>query len=656
MHLILCGHGVGRFVQMGGHGSMGGKSFAIAVEAARALLAGGLFMYLLVSCRRGRLHGLPGANAVVVGAGLLFFAMALDVTECFPAWRRFVVFGVTGTEFALEKLVGYLPGMGFLLLGFWRMIPAVQGVQEAQERERLALDSSGVGVLVTDPRGEVVRMNQVAEALTGWSLPEGAGRPVEEVFAWTPEGEAPVNPVRQVLAGGTRARPVRPGTLVSRSGCRYRVADSVAVLPARNGAMAGVVLVFRDVTTECVSREALLAREEQCRHLEETVACLRMENSQQHAQKMDAMGRLAGGIAHDLNNQLGGIMGAAELLDLELTDPEPRLYLGQMQQAASRASELTQQLLAFARRGIVRAANVDVHALIVEVVTALERGMDQRIVVTRRLLAKPHHVSGDAALLQKMLLGLGRNARDAMPEGGELLFATDVEEIPDGQAELKPGRYLRISVSDTGMGLSDEARSRFFEPFFPIRPNGKGAGLVLAAVYGTVKSHQGDVRVESKPGHGTVLQLYLPVIEAVAAVDVVRSPDVAVFGRGRVLLVDDEVIIRGVGEQLLQSLGYEVVTAADGEAAVAYYQQHWRQVDLILLDMIMPKLGGRETFRALKAINPGLRVILASGYSMDNEAQSVLDEGALGFIQKPLRRVELSQRLAAALPRQELHA
>jgi PAS domain S-box-containing protein len=726
------------------------------MEAMRALLVGGLFVYLLSGGRHGGLRRLPGWLAVLTGLGLLCFAMALDVTDNFPQLNRFLVIGDTTTAAFLEKFVGYLPGMGLLVLGVSRLIPALQKLHLTYEKLGITLDSMGDAVIVTDAQGGVVRMNQVAEELTGWVLPEVAGCPVEHVFVQAPGGEPSTSPVRQVLAGGTRVG--SPATVITRSGDRCRVAVTAAPMRARDGDMIGVVQVFRDVTKECCVSEALLASAEQYRRLVETAPLgvhvyhlapdgrllfdganpaagrllgvtnghfsgktfeeafpplartdiperfrrvardgemwhaagvryeygdvagvfavhafqivpgrmavlfeeiterLRVEEQQQQMQKMEAVGRLAGGVAHDFNNQLGGIMGAAELLDLELTDQEQRLYLSQILQAAGRASELTQQLLSFARKGTVRWVNVDMHALIGEVVAILERNLDKRITVTRRLLAATHHVQGDPAQLQNMLLNLAWNARDAMPDGGDLGFATAVEEWPAGRlpSEMPPGRYLKISVSDAGLGLTAEARKHLFEPFFTTKPNGKGTGLGLAAVYGTVTSHHGEIQVESRPVQGTFFHIYLPVIEVADEGEAVRAPDVAVAGQGRVLLVDDESIIRGVGEQMLQSLGYEVVTAVDGAAAVTYYQRHWQQVDLILLDMIMPKLGGRDTYRALKKINPTLRVLLFSGYSLDNEAQMVLDEGALGFIQKPLRRVELSQRVAAAIKPQEL--
>jgi PAS domain S-box-containing protein len=377
-----------------------------------------------------------------------------------------------------------------------------------------------------------------------------------------------------------------------------------------------------------------------------------LEMTLRQREKMDAVGQLAGGIAHDFNNQLGGIMGAAELLGLEVTGARPRQHLNQILQATGRAADLTQQLLAFARKGKILNVEVDMHGVIGEVMALLDRSIDKRISVQGELQAARCLILGDPSQLQSALLNLALNARDAMPSGGTLTFTTSLEErVPDpAHPEIRPGWHLKVSVRDTGTGMGAETQKRLFEPFFTTKDVGKGTGLGLAAVYGTIKSHQGAIAVESQPGEGSTFHLFLPLIAATRLPQQRQpAPEAAVPGRGRVLLVDDESIVRGVGEQMLRSLGYEVVTFPDGDSAVAYYRENWQQVDLILLDMIMPKYGGPETFRLLRQINPEVSVLLVSGYSLDSEAQTVLEQGACGFIQKPFRRVELSQRVAAVV-------
>jgi CheY-like chemotaxis protein len=299
---------------------------------------------------------------------------------------------------------------------------------------------------------------------------------------------------------------------------------------------------------------------------------------------------------------------------------------------------------------------VDVHALIVEVVTALERGMDQRIVVTRRLLAKPHHVSGDAALLQKMLLGLGRNARDAMPQGGEIVFATDLVQVcataPD--AELVPGHYVQITVTDSGVGMDAETKKRLFEPFFTTKEVGKGTGLGLASAYGTVRNHGGIIRVVSEPGQGSTFAIYLPLHGAQSAEHAKPTTPAAApatGGGGRILLVDDEALILDLGCTMLRKGGYEVVPCREATEALEQYRRDWRQIDLVILDMIMPRMGGRELFLAMRAMNPAVRVILSSGYSMNGEAHDILAMGVLAFVQKPFRMADLLRQVAEVLPK-----
>lgn len=259
-----------------------------------------------------------------------------------------------------------------------------------------------------------------------------------------------------------------------------------------------------------------------------------LELTLRQREKMDAVGQLAGGIAHDFNNQLGGIMGAADLLGLEVTGTKARMHLNQILQATGRAADLTQQLLSFARKGKILNVVVDMHALIREVMALLGRSMDKQIVVRGFLQAPQCQVRGDASQIQSALLNLALNARDAMPAGGELTFTTALDErtADPAQPESRAGWHLKVSVRDTGTGMSDAIKKRLFEPFFTTKEVGKGTGLGLAAVYGTIKSHHGSITVESAPEAGSTFHLFLPLIDATQA----PAPATAVSGRGRVLL------------------------------------------------------------------------------------------------------------------------
>ncbi len=379
-----------------------------------------------------------------------------------------------------------------------------------------------------------------------------------------------------------------------------------------------------------------------------------VEDRLRQSQKLEALGQLAGGITHDFNNQLGGIVGYCEMLEKRLDDPKLKHYAGNIQDCAQRAGDLTQQLLAFARRGKYQSIPVDLHGAIERAIAILERSIDKRITITRRFEADPATTLGDPTLLESLLLNLGLNARDAMPDGGELIFDTRITALDADYCrslpyDIRPGRFVRICVTDTGCGMSRFVLEHLFEPFFTTKEVGKGTGMGLAAVYGTVKQHAGAVNVYSEPGHGTTFRVYLPLVDAAAekgpeAVEALRAEAPAC-----VLIVEDEEILRNVAAQMLVDLGYQVRLQVDGESAVRYYRDHWREIDIVLLDMIMPVMNGQDAYRAMKEINPEVRVLLASGYSLNGAAQAMLDEGVRGFLQKPYRQAELAAKVAETL-------
>ena len=380
----------------------------------------------------------------------------------------------------------------------------------------------------------------------------------------------------------------------------------------------------------------------------------RLEEQLRQSEKMQAIGQLAGGVAHDFNNQLGGIMGFAEMLSEGLADPTLQGYATKIMSAATRAAELTRQLLAFSRKGKYLSVAMDVHQVITEVVELLQRSIDKRIEITQQLDATPATVLGDPSQLQNAILNLGLNARDAMPAGGVLRFATGVvsftETLPS--EELEPGRYLQISVTDTGIGMDASIMKRLFEPFFTTKDLGKGTGLGLASAYGTVKNHGGTIRVVSAPGRGSTFDVYLPIYEVQTPPESAPAAGrgVPATNRGRILMVDDEAVILEIGQAMLHKQGYDVLTSQEAQEALALYRREWRNLDVVILDMVMPRLGARELFLAMRAINPQIKAVLSSGFTIDGEAQAILDLGVLGFIQKPFRMVDLLHKVAEVLP------
>jgi PAS domain S-box-containing protein len=372
-------------------------------------------------------------------------------------------------------------------------------------------------------------------------------------------------------------------------------------------------------------------------------------------EKMDAIGQLAGGIAHDFNNQLAGIMGYADLLRARLDDERLRRYVDCILAASHRSADLTQQLLAFARKGQYRSVEVDLHAIVAEVVAILQHTIDRRIEIQQILKASPPTTTGDPSQLQSAILNLAINARDAMPRGGELIFETKTVELDDAYCRnapypMEPGRYVRLSVTDSGCGMDAQTRKRIFEPFFTTKEVGKGSGMGLAAVFGTVKHHGGSVNVYSEPGRGSTFAVYLPLAAQHSAE--AESPGAEKIGgpcRARILVADDEEIFRGLAQDLLETAGHTVRTKKNGASAVEYYQKHREEIDLVILDMVMPKMDGAEAFRAIRAFDPDAKVLLASGYSINGAAQTLLAEGVKGFLQKPFSREEMLRAIAEAL-------
>ncbi len=371
------------------------------------------------------------------------------------------------------------------------------------------------------------------------------------------------------------------------------------------------------------------------------------------AQKMESIGRFAGGIAHDFNNILTGIMGYAELLKMQHEDPSTREgeAVDVILRAARRAAGLVRRLLGFAREGKHNSASININQNILETLKISEKIFEKNVRVRTELEAQLDTIEVDANQLDQALTNIFINAKDAMPNGGHLTVRTEnthlLEDSLGKFSQLKPGDYVKISITDTGTGMAKEVCDRIFEPFYTTKEQDQGTGLGLSTVYGVIKNHNGHITVYSEPGEGTRFCIYLPVSRK----KVTRpAPVVEVFsGDATLLIVDDEEDVRALARAQLEGLGYRVMSAGDGVEAVDIYSRKWHEIDLVLLDMIMPNLDGRETFWRFKEIDPEVKVILISGFSHDGRAEELLDGGALDFIQKPFKLDELSRALYHAL-------
>ena len=294
---------------------------------------------------------------------------------------------------------------------------------------------------------------------------------------------------------------------------------------------------------------------------------------------------------------------------------------------------------------------IEGHEVIRAVVVLLRHTLDRRIRIVERLESSCSTVRGDFAQLQNALLNLAINARDAMPDGGTLTFSTETAGpgvVGDGPANFES--YLIIKVADTGCGMDENTKRRVFEPFFTTKRPGKGTGLGLASVYGTIKSHNGLIEVESEGGHGTTFTLFLPLIATAQPKNEEERP-LMVKGSGTVMVVEDEGDLRLIAAEFIKGLGYDVVTCKDGMEAVEYYAAHTRSIDAVIVDIIMPRMGGYKCISKLKEINPAVRVLVSSGYGLPSDTQMIITGGISGFIQKPFRIEELSQILTEVIKR-----
>lgn len=381
------------------------------------------------------------------------------------------------------------------------------------------------------------------------------------------------------------------------------------------------------------------------------------EEKLRQSEKMQAIGQLAGGVAHDFNNQLMGITGYADLLSMLMKDnPKALQYAKNILLAARRSADLTAQLLAFARKGKYLSVFVDIHKIIQEASELLSHSIDKKIIIRRHLRADPCVTTGDPAQLQNAVLNLALNARDAMVNGGELIFTTDIVEFREPMSwdnppfDLLPGKYLSIGVSDTGEGMTPEVRRHIFEPFFTTKEQGKGTGMGLAAVFGTIKNHKGAVIVDSAPRKGTSFRIILPLHAPRDKKEEKNiCPDTPIFQGVRVLVVDDEEMVLTVAGEMLDYLGCSTRTCRNGREGVRMVQKSPKDFDLVILDMMMPKMGGKDALLRIKKINPSMRVLLASGYSMEKNVFEYASDPSVQFIQKPFRLKELSEKMKKIL-------
>ncbi|MGI9103508.1 MAG: response regulator [Terriglobales bacterium] len=391
---------------------------------------------------------------------------------------------------------------------------------------------------------------------------------------------------------------------------------------------------------------------------EDITARRTLEAELRQAQKMDAVGRLAGGVAHDFNNLLAVILGTTDLL-LETADPEKaKQRIQRIRDATRRAAELTQRLLTFSRKQVLAETVFDLSAVVQETLKLLRPVLGEDVQLSAKLAACPLRIKADQAQVEHTLMNLAVNARDAMPNGGSLIIETSAVHLDAtsirGLDTVTPGEYVALAVSDSGIGMDEQTRSRIFEPFFTTKDPGKGTGLGLAMVYGFVQQSHGFIHVYSEVGQGTTFKIYFPKTMAAREGPAAAAQAGIVGGRETILLAEDESALRELATELLQSLGYGVLAAAGGEEALECARQAAGPIDLLLTDMIMPGISGRELAEQLRALRPQVRVVYMSGYTNEIIKRQDLLAAHEAFVHKPFTRDVLARTIRQVLDRNEL--
>jgi two-component system, cell cycle sensor histidine kinase and response regulator CckA len=507
----------------------------------------------------------------------------------------------------------------------------------AQESKRLAtmLQSIGDGVIATNAHGDVTLMNNIAEQLTGWSLDEAMGRPLTDVFVIRNEdtGEPVENPVTKVIREGRIVGLANHTELVKRDGSAVSIADSGAPIINEVGEIEGAILVFQNATERNLMQEQLL-----------------------QSQKIESVGKLAGGVAHDFNNLLTVILASCSFVTAALRDGDPVLDdVLQIEAAGKRAVGLTRQLLAFSRRQTMRPVELNLSELLKNLDRMLGRLIGEDIELTTLHDRRVAPIMADPGLIEQAVMNLVVNARDAMPDGGKLTIEiANVEldrEYARSHVDVESGPYVMLAVSDSGVGMDAETRARAFEPFFSTKPKDKGTGLGLSTVHGIVKQSHGSVWIYSEVGKGTTIKMYLPRSVAASRPTTAAHPKPGATTQGteNVLVVEDEAAVRHLTQRMLKKLGYNVLLARDGVDAQSIANEHDETIHLLLTDVVMPGPSGRITADKLLEHRPEMKVLFMSGYT-DNAIvhHGVLDPGT-HFLEKPFTINSLSHAVRAAL-------
>ena len=502
----------------------------------------------------------------------------------------------------------------------------------AKENELLSvtLRSIGDGVITTDVDGNITLINRIAEQLTGWTHEEAIGRPLTEVFIVYNEKTKEIceNPAYRVLETGLVAGLANHTGLRAKDGVERNIADSAAPIRDHENKIVGIVLVFRDVTM-----------------------INQINNELAKTQKLESVGILAGGIAHEFNNALMGIMGNIELLKMDLPEDERRdRYFEAMRGSGHRMSRLTDKLLAYSQGGKYQPKNIKLDDFVIETLPILQHDLSPTVRVETHFPKDISYIKADNAQMQMVLSALLANSNEAIEDEGLIRITAENKNLDEDFTKqhpgLKPGYYVCLTIDDDGRGMDEETKSGIFEPFFTTKFQGRGMGM--AAVYGIVMNHDGWISVDSELGRGTTVRIYLPAIEV--AVEKPKKAEVEIAtGSGTILMIEDEDVVIEVTQAMLEMLGYRVMVAKTGKDAIHIAETFDGRIDLALLDIKLPDMEGGKVYPLIMKARPNLKVIVFSGFAIEGPARKILDAGAQDFIQKPFSLATLSEKLKEVL-------
>jgi PAS domain S-box-containing protein len=537
------------------------------------------------------------------------------------------------SEFKRKRFDWWIERLRVAMAGELERKQATETIREREELVQLLLDSTAEAIYGIDIHGNCMLANPTCARLLGYTDPEQLngqnmhtlihhhhpdGRPY-------PEEECPI----------VRAIQTRQGTHVKdevfwrADGTKFD-AEYFSYPMWRGKELIGAVVTFLDISHQ-----------------------KRLEEQLRQAQKMDAIGQLAGGVAHDFNNLLTIITGYSEILFLSTPPDDPnRELLEEIRKAAQRSASLTRQLLAFSRKQVLDPKVLDLNDVVRDTEKMLRRVIGEDIHLTTTLYPQLGSVKADPGQLEQVLLNLAVNARDAMPQGGKLTIETNnvalCEDYAQSHVDVRPGWYVMLAVTDTGIGMTKEVKRRLFEPFFTTKRTGKGTGLGLAVVYGIVKQSNGSIEVYSEPGVGTSFKIYLPRVEQ-AATTGKSGPGPAPRGTETLLLVEDEDAVRALTRFTLQQWGYTVLEASHGEEAIRVATNHREKIHLLVTDVVMPGMGGRVLAEKLLSLHPEMKVLYLSGYTDDAVVRHGILHEEVNFLQKPFSPNALAHKVREVL-------